>query len=311
MPPMPNPNFNQNLMDQALAQNPQPPQSQPPKKPTSPLLKIVLIALGVLILLVGGLLIFFTINPPGASTTADAPTAETDNSKKRTINLQYVIDEWIGEQQAGVIIYDLDHGVTVGRTGDTETYNIGALSQLFVALEGYLRVARSQADPDKILIGEASYATCLKNILKDNSVDCTTAVQNSIGLAELAELYRAKGFTKTDFSAKTSTAQDILRLMRFYYAHSGLSDETWKEIESAMSTDQDKKLRAGFPAGFTETTVMNHTSGSSDAALLHFPEAGRNYAVVVLSETVTPESLVVFGRNLENAVLVADGIKNR
>ena len=263
-----------------------------------------------------------TPNNPELGPTEPAP----ENTTPAPIDLQFAVDQWtsIIKGNAGVLIYDLDNNLTVARYHEDESFNIASLYKLFVMLEGYLRIARGQWDGDEAYLGNYTRLKCLNLMISESHSPCAEKMWAEIGHAELDEIYKAKGFsTATNISNITSTPAEILKIMQLIWNHAGLDDEAWSAIRDSLLVQPATTYnwRQGLPSGFSNANVYNKVGWYSpdgknwslyhDAAFVEFPELNRHYIVVVLTKNVSPQEIVILGRNIESAVLVGSGAQQR
>lgn len=285
---------------------------------------LIIAIIATLVVAISAISIMLLVIKPAAPAE---PTEEDDSGRTISvlpdyIDLQFPVDQWANtvSGNVGIQVYDLNHGYVTARVNENRKFEIDSLYKLFVALEGYLRIARHQTDADEEYLENTTRSMCLDLILRESNSACAEKMLGEIGRRELNDIYTAKGFSNTNLLEYTSTAADIALLMRTYFDHAGLSEETWNTIQDSLigqGTDQ----RRGLPSGFKVATVYNKAGWYSadnenwaryhDAAIIVFPELNRYYVAVVLTENISPRDIVNLGRYIEDYVLVADGVKER
>lgn len=292
-------------------------------QPTKSSKALIIAIVATLVVAISAISILLLVIKPATSTVEEEPTAPTVVSTiPDYVDLQFPVDQWVDSISgtAGIQIYDLYHGTIAARVNENRAFEIDSLYKLFVALEGYLRIARNQTDPDEEYVENTTRAKCLDLMLRESNSACSEKMLAEIGRQELSDIYIAKGFSRTNLMEYTSTPGDIALLWRFYFDHSGLSESTWETIQDSL-IGQGSDQRRGLPSGFTTASVYNKAGWYSldgdtwaryhDAALVIFPELNRYYIIVVLTENISPREIVNLGRLIEDYILVADGVKER
>lgn len=284
---------------------------------------LIIAIIATLVVAISAISILLIITKPrGNEPTEEPAVVNPVGTIPDYIDLQFPVDQWLGtiSGTAGVQIYDLNHGYITARANENRTFEIDSLYKLFVAYEGYLRIARNQTDPDEEYIENTTRLKCLDLMLRESNSACSEKMLAEIGRQELSDIYTAKGFAHTNLMEYTSTPGDIALMMRFYFDHAGISESTWSTIQDSL-IGQGSDQRRGLPSGFTTATVYDKAGWYSgdgenwaryhDAAIVVFPGLGRYYVISVLTENVSPREIVNLGRLIEDYVLVADGIKER
>ena len=233
------------------------------------------------------------------------------------IDFQPVIDEWA--KSAGgthsVLVYDLDRDETVGEYDAERDYNTASLYKLFVVYEGYRRVQSGEwlAD-DKA--GSTGYTIlqCLDKAIRESHSPCAETLWAKIGHDELDEVIeRDFEIHDSKISSLVSTPNDILKMMRIFYEHPDITDETLlaqmkDSFLNQPATEYD--WRQGLPSGFTEANVYNKVGWDynpegrywniyHDAAIVEFPEQNRHYIIVVMTNRVPFEKIRALGTTIE------------
>ena len=233
------------------------------------------------------------------------------------IDFQPVVNNWVNTTggNRSVLIYDLDRDELAGSYNADESYSTASLYKLFVVYEGYRRVQSGEWSADTIA-GRTGHTIleCLDLAIRESNSNCAETLWSMIGRDILNRLVRDEfGTTNTDVSSLVSTPSDILTMMKIFYAHKEIKDE------SLVATMKDSFLnqpvteydwRQGLPRGFSKANVYNKVGWDynpekkywniyHDVAIVEFPEENRHFAVVVMTNQVPFQKIRQLGTEIE------------
>lgn len=305
------------------------------------ILGVILVALGIVFI---PKLFQKPSEPVTTTATTEAPVEETPKTPEK-IDLQYVVDSWLGTQSnranSEILLYDIDNDAIVARHNEDTSMYIASIYKMFVVYEGYYRVDHGIWDGTaSVGLGNNydgnpfSYNTCLDYAIRYSYSACAENLWSKIGHDSLQTIYNEKGFTNTNIQGITSSPSDLLKLYQMYWKHSDLSEASWEKIKDSMLNQSApnnayeimrQNWRRGFPSGFNTATVYDKVgwwgngSGSwyyyADASFVVFPETKnadgetvpeRNYIMIVLTAKTDPSELIKLGRSIESAIKTAD-----
>lgn len=238
------------------------------------------------------------------------------------IDFQPVVDAWANATSGNesVLIYDLEREEVVGEYRADESYNTASLYKLFVVYEGYRRVQNGawQADAPAGTTGH-TVLECLDLSIRESHSLCAEALWGIIGHDALDQIVASDfGATNSDISHLISNPRDILKIMQIFYEHSEITnpDLVARMQDSFLNQPSTTyNWRQGLPSGFGGAKVYNKVgwewNGSRwniyhDVAIVEFPEAGRHFAVVVMTNYVPFAKIRDFGAQIEQAFLTAN-----
>lgn len=244
---------------------------------------------------------------------------EPEVIKPPKIDFQPLVDEWVGSISGNksVLIYDLERDEVVGAYNATESYSTASLYKLFVVYEGYRRVQAGEWQGDSIA-GSTGHTIveCLDLSIRESYSPCAETLWGMIGHDELDRIIETEfGITNSDISSLVSNPEDIMQIMKLFYTHSDIVDETLvaKMKDSFLNQPTTTyNWRQGLPSGFSRANVYNKVgwdwNGKSwniyhDAAIVEFPELNRHFIVVVMTNQVPYQRIREFGTKIENLVL--------
>lgn len=264
----------------------------------------------------------------------DASVSETPEEKiPEFIDLQPEVDEWLKTVNAevGLMIYDLDNQRVAAAYHENEVFNAASIYKLFYVYAGYRQIDQGN------LNGEAYFATtsdyrgddyslyqCLDLMIRESYNGCADHMRGQSEYDILAQnLINELALENTTGLGLYSTAEDLTKLLSFYYEHTDLSANSWARISDSMlnqppttvSANVTYDWRQGLPAGFSERVKVYDKVGWAyngrawtvydDAAIVEFPELNRHYIVVALTSGITtdePTPLINLGRLIEETV---------
>lgn len=249
---------------------------------------------------------------------------ETEETSSKLIDFQSVIDDWKkslkpSSAEVGVEIFDLDNNQIVANLDKDDSFSTESLYKLFVVYEGYRRLEQGTEKADT-KIGKYTFEKCLDLAIRESNSDCAEAIVSRIGAKTMENII------STDFGLKNSsvidlisTPSDITDMMKIYYEHKDLSEESWRKIQDSMLNQPpvDNGLcyglcdwRQGLPSGFKTAKVYNKVgwlyNGSNwtsyhDAAIIELN--GHHYIITIMTKNSNPESLADLGSKIEEKIL--------
>lgn len=241
-----------------------------------------------------------------------------EEEKYPLIDFQPVVDEFVNSTRGNrsVIVYDLENEQMVGEYNPAETYNTASLYKLFVVYEGYRRLENGTWNPEDIVNGAGfTISKCLDLAIRESKSECAEPLWQMIGHGELDSIIETDfDIHDSEISRLISNPQDILKAMKLFYFHEDItSPELIAQIKDSFLVQPTTTYnwRQGLPSGFTRANVYNkvgwdfNPNGNywniyHDAAIVEFPEVGRHYILVVMTNNVPYQKITDFGRNFED-----------
>lgn len=248
-------------------------------------------------------------------------SSENTEVKPEKIDFQPVVDKWINSVggNKSVLIYDLDRDETAGSYNTTGKYDTASLYKLFVVYEGYRRVESGEWQADEPA-GSTGYTAleCLDLAIRESYSPCAEVLWARIGHDELDEIIEEDfGITNSDISAFTSNPEDIQKIMKLFYEHPDIKNETLIARMKDSFLNQPKteyNWRQGLPSGFSDRVNVYNKVGWSfnedenywdvyhDAAIVEFPEKDRHFIVVVMTNKVPYQQIRKLGSMIEEVI---------
>lgn len=274
----------------------------------------------------------FLLNPDNnASAPEIAVKTEVEEEKEKevaeppetpkipeAIGFQSVVDSWAGSVggNKSVVVYDLDRDEISAEYNAHEDYNTASLYKLFVVYEGYRRVFNGTWSGEAFAGSTGrTILECLDLAIRESNSPCAEALWNMIGHTELDNIVRSDFLiTDSNISNLISNASDIAKMLKNFYKHKEIADETLvaKMMDSFLNQPiTTYNWRQGFPSGFSRARVYNKVGWDynpnggywniyHDAAIVEFPEENRHFIVVVMTNRVPFQKIKEFGTLLEN-----------
>ena len=151
----------------------------------------------------------------------------------KSVDLQPTVDEWAASTGGtrSVLIYDLDAEQIAASYNPNQQYSTASLYKLFVVYEGYRRLENGSWNANDIVANGKTRLKCLDLAIRESNSPCAETLWYQIGRAELDEIIK-KDFDiqNSDITRLSSNANDILKMLQIYYAHSEISAENWPQI---------------------------------------------------------------------------------
>ncbi len=266
-----------------------------------------------------------------SSISAEEQTPESElPATPNFINLQPTIDSWLSTlpsgAKVGLMIYDLDNDKVAAEYHPDDVFNAASIYKLFFVYDGYRQIASGAENADEFFVtaydnfhsGPLTFGDCLDLMIRESYNTCADPMRSDPARFARAKALAAElGLQNTSSAGLYSSAADLTELLKLYYTHPDLSEETWAKIQDSM-LNQPKttyEWRRGLPSGFTDPSVKvydkvgwnwtgDYWDPYDDATIIEFTEQGRHYIVVVMTRflpDVTP--LVNLGKAIESTVL--------
>lgn len=278
-----------------------------------------------------------TAEKPSSGFVPQEPTGPTlpninDMSEAKFIDLQSTVTTWAKtlnhNEKAGVMIYDLNNSRTAAAYNENQVFEVASLYKLLLAYDGYRQIAIGAEKPTDIIVrdtdkGTLNLSQCLDLIIRESYNGCADVMHNDVTrAARVRSLIQNYEMNSTTNLGLSSTAADMVKLLRTYWRHSELTQSLWEQIQDSMlnqpATTYD--WRQGLPAGFSNAVnVYNkvgweHEEGYwkiyADAAILDFVELEHQYIMVVLTSGFKDvKKISELGRMVEETVMLqSDGV---
>lgn len=245
------------------------------------------------------------VNNPDVITKIPEPEDETETESK--LELQSVISMWRSGlpsgTNAGVIAYDLENERFIGETNADERFLTASLYKLFVVYEGYRRVEIGEWTYDDASYGGRTVGECLDLAIRESLSGCAENILYRIGAGNMDYIVQYNyGLENTSVQELYTTARDTAKMLKIYFEHKDLSDETFARILDSMfnqpTSDPDGNCdgacnwRMGTPSGFSVGNVYNKVGWNydgakwtifNDAMMIEYPEKNRHFILVALT----------------------------
>lgn len=235
------------------------------------------------------------------------------------IDFQPIVDEWVQSVKGNrsVLIYDVELDELVASYNPTENYNTASLYKLFVVYDGYMKLMSQEWNPDDTVSWTGySILDCLDLAIRESYSPCAESLWSMIGRDSLQEtIVNDFDITDSNINSLISNPNDILKMMKIFYEHNEITDETLVERMKDSFLNQPittYNWRQGLPSGFSRANVYNKVGWDynpdgkywniyHDAAIVEFPEEDRHFIVVVMTNRVPYQSISSLGTMIEDA----------
>ena len=245
----------------------------------------------------------------------EEPVEEPPVVLPEKVDFQPAVDAWVASVggNKSVLIYDLERSEIVGAYNPAESYSTASLYKLFVVYEGYRRVQSGEWDGAAVA-GSTGYTIkeCLDLSIRASYSPCAETLWGMIGRDELDRIVAENfGITGSDVSHLISNPEDIMKIMKIFYEHNDITDESLVAMMKDSFLNQPVTTydwRQGLPSGFTRAKVYNKVgwdwNGKSwniyhDAAIVEFPEQDRHFIVVVMTNQIPYQKIRELGSKIE------------
>ena len=238
------------------------------------------------------------------------------------IDFQSIVDQWASQTggNKSVLIYDLERDETVGAFNEEENYSTASLYKLFVVYAGYLKINSGGWTGDTIA-GRTGRTVlqCLDLAIRESNSECAETLWSMIGRDNLAEMIENDfKINDSNINSLISNPKDIMKIMKIFYEHKEINDEKLiSQIKDSFLNQPvtEYNWRQGLPSGFTKANVYNKVGWDynpngrywniyHDAAIVEFPEEGRHFIVVVMTNRVPFQQITKLGAMIEAEYLV-------
>lgn len=256
-------------------------------------------------------------NVQEASSEPEPEPVEPDTPKAKPITFQPMIDNWVSRigGEKSVLIYDVENEENVGEYNLNRNYSIASLYKLFVVYEGYKRVQNGVWAGDAAA-GSTGYtiSKCLDLAIRESNSACAETLWQMIGRDEMERIISSEYMiVDSDINHLVSNVGDVADMMKIYYAHPDITDETllsqmWGSFLNQPITTYN--WRQALPSGFSKANVYDKVGWDfnpdggywniyNETAIVEFPEEDRHFIVVVMTERVPFERIRELGTSIE------------
>ena len=236
------------------------------------------------------------------------------------IDFQDVVDDWVATTggRKGVIIYDLDAGeISAEYNADTK-FATASIYKLFVVYEGYRRIQNGEWSGDDAASWTGyNISECLDLAIRESNSSCAEIMWSMIGRDTLDEIVqRDFEIPGVEISTLTATPREIMEMMKKFYYHNEIVDETLVSRMKDSFLIQPETIydwRQGLPSGFSEEALVYNKVGWNyngeywdiydDAAIIDFVNKERKIIVVVMTSGIDFRSNRRLGEMIEAKVL--------
>lgn len=220
------------------------------------------------------------------------------------IDLQPTIDSWASKQSgsASVVVIDLANNKTIASLNPDKAYFSASIYKLYVAYEGYQKVADGTYKMDDSYLAGYNRGKCLDEMIRSSYSPCGEKMWAELGKENLTKKLKTYGLKNTDMTGLQTSAADAAIILQRLFEKKDLSEEHVNLFLDSLKT-QPEKYRVGLPAGFKNSTVYNKVGWNEnlewhDTAIVTFKN-GRNYVVSVLTRGVGRANIVELGKAIE------------
>lgn len=241
---------------------------------------------------------------------ARPPAADGSNTAQIKIN------EWAESTNGkkGVIFYDLDNAKMVGEYNADEKFATASLYKLFVVYEGYRKLEQGIWDGETT-VGATGYtiSECLDLAIRESHSPCAETLWGMIGRDELDAVTQKDFGLNLTVGSLSATPREIMQMMKIYYYHSDLKNETNVARMKDSFLNQPATTydwRQGLPSGFSDDVLVYNKVGWNydgsrwtiydDAAILDFTKTNRHFILVVMTSGVGYQQIRKLGSMLES-----------
>ena len=247
-----------------------------------------------------------SLNPTDPEPTpTPSPAPEPTTPTASIIDFQPIVDSWAASisGEKSVLIYDLDNDKVVGSYNTDATFNTASLYKLFVVYEGYRKIERGEWAADDSVRGTGhTVVECLDLAIRESNSLCAEGLWGMIGRDNLDTIIKKDFKIKnSDISSLKSNVTDITSMMKLYYEHPGINNETLLSRMCDSFLNQpvtEYNWRQGLPSGFSDRVNVYNKVGWDynpddeywnlyhDTAILEVPELDRHYIITVMTHKV-------------------------
>lgn len=234
---------------------------------------------------------------PSANSPPPAPSLPV-------IDLQPTVEAWADKQSgtASVVVIDLANKKAIASLNPETQYFTASIYKLYVAYEGYQKVAdgtHSMSDP---YLSGYNRGKCLDEMIRSSYSPCAEKMWVELGKDKTTQKLKTYGINNTSMSGLSTTAHDAALLLQRLFERRELTEEHVNFFLDSMKT-QEAKYRAGLPKGFTKSTVYNKVGWNEqlewhDTAIVTL-QGGRSYVIVVLTKSVGSKNIAALGQAIE------------
>lgn len=243
------------------------------------------------------------------------------------INLQSVVDNWVKSVggKKGIIIYDLELNNIIGQYNTNKKFATASLYKLFVVYEGYRQIQRGLFDSNETAVGtNHTVLKCLDLAIRESDSSCAEAIWDMIGQDRLDKIVQNDfGIPNMVVSDLEATPTEIMQIMKLFYNHPDIKDEMLLDKIQDSFLNQpatEYNWRQGLPSGFSDKVDVYNKVGwdwngkswniYNDAAILNFRNEGRQFIVIIMTNSIDYHQIRDFGTQIEKAFYDQNVLKN-
>lgn len=245
---------------------------------------------------------------PSSNTTRSTSKTEQKGAVTPVINLQPTVDAWAAQQSASgggtasVVVIDLTNNKTVAELNPDRPYFTASIYKLYVAYEGYLKVADGTYSLNDPYLTGYTRGKCLDAMIRDSYSPCGEKMWVELGKENITARLKSYGLQNTSMTALRTTARDAAIVLQRLFERRELTEAHTNLFLDSLKT-QDAKYRRGLPSGFSRSNVYNKVGWNElvewhDTAIVTLP-SGRSYVVTVLTENIGSSNIVSLGKLIE------------
>lgn len=220
------------------------------------------------------------------------------------IDLQPTADIWAAKQSgsASVVVIDLANKKTIASLNPDTQYFTASIYKLFVAYEGYQRVADGTYSMNDAYLTGYTRGQCLDAMIRSSYSPCGEKMWAELGKETLTTQMKTYGLSNTSLTGLYTSAADSAIILERLFERRDLTETHTKLLLNSLKT-QDAKFRRGLPTGFTNSTVYNKVGWNElvewhDTAIVTLSN-GRSYVITVFTKNVGSTNIAALGRAIE------------
>lgn len=280
------------------------------------LVVIMLIAFALLILAIGGWLIWKkrSAEPepqPNQSQTEQQPTPEPEEPKPVLVDLQPTLDSWITAHPGdyGISIYDPANEQVIAEHQPQDQYFTASIYKLYVVYLALQDLQAGLTQPDEDFQGGRTRLECLTEAIRTSDSPCAEKLALEIGYQNINQRLSEYGLTGTSFPGFVTSAADAVLVLKRLQANLDLNAANDEILMKALTAQvyRDKGLPKLTPEGaYSVKTGFQGNEIWHDTGILTLPN-GREYIVSYLSNNAGSASTAAnFGKTIYDALLAAE-----
>jgi len=260
-------------------------------------------------LVIVGLLIWFKreqATAPQSTNEISSEQAKEEAEKQSLpiVDLQPIVDAWADKQSgtASIVVIDPANNKTIASLNSDRAYFTASIYKLYVAYEGYQKVADGIYSLNDPYLTGYNRGRCLDAMIRDSYSPCGEKMWVELGKEKLTEKLKIYGLTSTSMVGLRTSARDAAIILQRLHERKELTEEHTNLFLDSMKT-QDPKYRRGLPTGFANSIVYNKVGWNEqiewhDTTIVTLPN-GRSYVVSVLTQNVGTRNIIELAKAIE------------